>query len=444
MLNSKAVTKLHSIILVAIVVFAVVGGSVAYISWNGTQQFSVPIRIGISADLDNTIGKGVLQAAILAAEQINAQGGVLGRNFTIVAEDDDGESGADPTIGHNAMVRLVTIDKADFVISNTGAPQVFFSQISTCAQNNKIMFTTSAALDNYTRQVLDNYDQYKYFFKFYSPNSTAIANTLVNDIVAIGKYSGFNKIAILSQDVTSNNYLATVLNNSVVKQGFEVVYNGKTPPTTTDFTSYLAAIESSGAQILVPIFHNQASASFIKEWCDRESPFIVVGIIIGSADVDFWNKTDGKCEYVTTRGPVFMAGYPLTNKSESTREAYLARWGTVIPTGFATATYDGIRYILADAIKRAGTIDTEAVIKTLETTDVETSMARHFVYTKSHDIMIGMGFANPPEKYMLFGQLQWQANRTLIPVVPETIMTEGGASYKYPPWQGPWSIKQPP
>ena len=70
----------------------------------------------------------------------------------------------------------------------------------------------------------------------------------------------------------------------------------------------------------------------------------------------------GKCEYVSFVGLPIVAGYPLTNKTLPTREAYMQRWGE-IPNVTATNAYDVVRFILPDAIKRAGTTETEAVIK---------------------------------------------------------------------------------
>ncbi len=67
-------------------------------------------------------------------------------------------------------------------------------------------------------------------------------------------------------------------------------------------------------------------------------------------------------------GLPIIAGYPFTNKTLATREAYIQRWGD-IPDGYATAAYDAVRFILPDAIRRAGTTETQAVIKALEKTD---------------------------------------------------------------------------
>jgi len=95
-------------------------------------------------------------------------------------------------------------------------------------------------------------------------------------------------------------------------------------------------------------------------------------------------------------------------------------------------------------LRAAGTTETEAVIRALETTNVETVMARHFVFTSSHDVLVGSGVPNSPaEDYMVMCMFQWQ-NGTQIPVYPEAIMKEAGATYNYPPWQGPWSNNKTP
>ncbi len=105
--------------------------------------------------------------------------------------------------------------------------------------------------------------------------------------------------------------------------------------------------------------------------------------------------------------------------------------------------YDTVRFILSDAIKRAGTTETEAVIKALEQTNVETSSARHFMFTSSHDVMVGGNLNEPSSQYSVMFYFQWQ-NGTQVPVKPESIMKEAGATYKYPPWHGPWDNKQSP
>lgn len=444
-LDSKALTKVQSITIVALILVAAITGGAAYAFWSANQPPAEDIRIGVCADIDNALGKNVYRAVVLAVEQVNAQGGILGRNLTVVAEDDDSETPPfDISVASNAMTKLITVDKADFVISNGGDRMCLMHQ-DLCSDLKKIMFGTRSSLDNITQRVLDNYDRYKYFFKLWYTNNTIGVVCMVKDILTVANYTGFKKIAFLGQDGTSTKALLSGLNSSLPKYGLDIVYTGLVPSTVTDFTSYFAAIEASGAEILFPLISSQMGISFVKEWYDRQSPCVVWGMLNAAIESDFWELTEGKCEYVSFSGMPVLAGYPLTNKTLETAESYLERWGTTIGVGSAVGAYDGVRFILPDAIRRAGTIETEAVIKALETVDVETSIARHFIFTSSHDLLVGAeGTNNPQEDHVVVAIFQWQANATIVIVAPEQLMRETGATYQYPPWHGPWSNGQAP
>jgi branched-chain amino acid transport system substrate-binding protein len=429
--------------LIAIIIVAAVAGSLAYMFWAGPAQSTETIRIGICADLDNAYGKAIWRGAVLAAEQINAQGGVLGRNLTVIGEDDDSESSMDIAVGINALTKLITVDKADYIISLGGANLLAYQDV--CCEHKKIFISIGVGIDDYSQRVLDNYEKYKYSFRPYPLNDTTISARMLGEVMAVGNYTGFTKVALLFDDFPMGKAIASGLSKSLPDHGLEVVYSALYPLGATDFTSYLAAIEASGAEILVPFIVMQGDIPFVKEWYDRQSPFVVWGVLGLTAGPDAWELTEGKCDTVSFAGLPAVAGYPLTNKTVPAREAYIQRWGEV-PNAGAFAAYDTLRFILLDAIRRAGTTETEAVIKTLETTNVETTSARHFVFTSSHDVFVSDNPNNPAEDYpdyFLLCIFQWQ-NGTQVPMHPEAIMKEAGATYQYPPWQGPWSSKQTP
>jgi branched-chain amino acid transport system substrate-binding protein len=444
-LNSEALTKIQSLTLIAIVVLTAVSGSLLYFFTIRPGQSAESIRIGVCGDLDMGSGKSTLRGVTLAAEQINAQGGILGRNITIVTEDDDSETPPnDVAVAINALTRLITVDKVDFIISPGG----FRTQIATpfqdiVSEHKKIMFTTVVASDEIMQRVLDNYNKYKYVFRVMPTNASTASAGMLGGIITLGNYTGFTKVALLFQDYTSAKTAASDLNKTLPSHGFQIVYSNLISTSVTDFTSYFAAIEAAGAEIVVPYITGAIGTAFVKEWHERQSPNVVWGVLTEAGHSDFWNVTEGKCDTVSFPGSPAVSGYPLTNKTVPTREAYIRRWGEV-PTMTAVGAYDALKFILPDAIKRAGTTETEAVIKTLETTNVETSSARNFVFTSSHDIMVGSGTPNnPAEDYMVVMNFQWQ-NGAQVPMTPQGIMKETGATYKYPPWQGPWSNKQTP
>ena len=430
-MNSRALTKIQSIILIAIIVVAAVGA--AYVLLGGEQESLETIKIGICADLDQAGGKSIWQAAVLAAEQVNVEGGVLGRNLTIVAEDDDGETALDPTIATNALTRLITFDEADFIISYWNG--MGYREIA--ADHKKILFTVFDNTEELTQGVLDNYDRYKYYFRAGVGNLTVNTDTITDSIRLCREHTGFNKIALIYTFFVQD--MASSVIDTLDEYGFDVVLTESFSPNVVDFSSYFARAEAAGAEIFYPmIFREPLAIPFVKEYYDRQSPmFIWGGSILGVSKSDFWQLTEGKCEHITAVGHPVVAGYPLTSKTVPLRDAYIERWGEKI-IGPAAMAYDTIRFILPDAINRAGTIETEAVIQALEETSVETSNARNFVFTPSHDIMVGKEGPNRlSDDYFFVALFQWQ-NGVQVPVYPIELMEEAGASYTFPDWSGPW------
>ena len=434
MSNSKALTRIQSI-LVALIIITILGLTISYVLLNNHGPSSEVIKIGFLGDIDNVNGKAAWQGAVLAADQVNAEGGVLGKQFEIVKADDDGETPPfDVNFATNALNKLITSDKVEFLLSSNQAFPMVYEEI--CAEHNIIFFSMGID-DQMTQLVANNYDRYKGFFRAMTNTSSAV-DGLVDSFNTLRDYTGFNKIAYLTIDApTAKNFTSRVV-DSLAEQGFEIVYDNTFPPTTIDFSSYFAAIEESGAEILGPLVMGSPCISFVKEYYDRQSPFVIWGNVNLAAEGDFWQKTDGKCESVSFVGFPVVSGYPLTSKVIPMREAYIDQWGE-IPTGGSAFSYDLIRFILPDAIKRAGTTETEAVISALEETDVETVLARHFIYTSTHDVFVGKAGPNiPTEDYILVCIFQWQ-NGIQVPVCPSEIREEAQANYTFPPWNGPWS-----
>ncbi|MEJ2241336.1 MAG: ABC transporter substrate-binding protein [Candidatus Bathyarchaeota archaeon] len=434
MLDHRAITKIQSVILVLIVVVASIG-AIVYVYWKDNDKSGDIIKIGVCADLDMLAGKGTLQAARLAAEQMNAEGGILGKTIKVIAEDSDSYSGEqDITIGTKALTKLITLDKVDFIISSDG---FYFSPYQDIiSEHKKILFGTGGSSNENTQRVEDDYQKYKYFFRT-TPNATHALLGMTDCIATLREYSGFNKIAWLGPDLSYyTDFLPIVTNYLSEVYGFEVVYQNVYSLDTVDFSSYLAAVESSGAEVLVPFIAGQEGIILVKDWYDRQSPLVIWGYNSYGCQDESWEWTEGKCEYTTNVQFPTVAGYPLTDKTLAFRDAYFERWGE-IPTMTASATYDTIRYILYDAIERAGTIETEAVIEALEKTKVETSLARNFVFTSSHDVLGGKNINNPDEDLMVVMLFQWQ-NGEQVPMYPKSVKEEAGANYLYPPWSGPW------
>ena len=423
-MDSRALTKIQSIILIFVIVIAGIGGIATYILYSGKDETSDTIKIGICADLDMTYGRDTLEGANLAAEQINAEGGILGRQVEIIGEDNDNQE-VDPTKISAAMNRLISVHNVDFIVGGAGEQSILMQDI---AAEHKIIYMhvdyTSHLLGEL---VLDDYEKYKYWFTN-ANNDTVMPRVLPQSIVTLGDYTGFTNVGILADDLDWTKESLDALNYYLPEvYGFNIVYQDLVIPSVVDFTSYLTAMKEANVEILVILLATQNSIPFIKQWHDLECPFVVWGTNLLAQDSQYWESTDGKCVTTSTIDSYFSAGYPITDKTIPVREAYIEMWGH-LPTWTGGATYDVIRFILPDAIERAGTIETEAVIKALEETDLYGTQGR-VAFTSSHDLLIS------EEEIPVF---QWQENGSRVPVYPRYIMEEAGATYIFPDWLGPW------
>jgi branched-chain amino acid transport system substrate-binding protein len=434
LLDSKALTKTQSIILIGIILVAVVGGTAFYTLMSGKNQSSETIKIGVFADLDGINGEKLLQGVILAAEQLNAEGGILGKQIEIFGEDSSSGTGPDPTDVNSALIRLITYHKVDFIIGGATDDISFMCQ-DTVSEHKKILFSIMAVSDTNTQRVLDDYDKYKYYFMT-NWNSSTIFYVVPKAMMSYREITGFNKIGYLAEDLGWTKGIRDGFDYTLPENGFDLVYKGVFPPGTIDFSSYFAAAEAAGVEILIGLMGGTGGIFFVKEYHDRQSPLVIVPGYIGAISVpEGWERTDGKCEYVCVIMTAIVAGYPLTSKTLPAYQAYIDRWGET-PSDVAGRGYDILRFILPDAIERAGTIETEAVIEALEQTSIETSQARNFRFTESHGVMMTGDFSISSDDTISIS-FQWQ-NGEVVPIFPEFLREEAGAIYMYPPWPGPW------
>ena len=114
-------------------------------------------------------------------------------------------------------------------------------------------------------------------------------------------------------------------------------------------SNLIAAVETSEAQILYTWITSNDGLILVKEWYDRQSPFVIWGVNAHVGKPDAWDATAGKCECITNTGIATYIGYPFTNETIPFRESYLERWGE-FPDNSATYAYDTLRFILPDAI----------------------------------------------------------------------------------------------
>jgi len=129
---------------------------------SGPSFAAEPIKIGVIAEAQAIAGASIPQAAQMAADEINAKGGVDGRKIEIVPYDNHSSS-ADSV---RAFQRAVNEDKVNVVIASYISEVVL--ALEPWASRLKTPFITPGAASNeISKSVHSDYDKNKYTFHGY-------------------------------------------------------------------------------------------------------------------------------------------------------------------------------------------------------------------------------------------------------------------------------------
>lgn len=374
-----------------------------------------PIRIGIPTALQLQVGRDTLDAAQLAIDEINAAGGVLGRKLEFVAADET----ETPETGINAIKKLTTSDKVDVLIGGYTSG-VTLAQLPHISSAKTLYLGIGAASPAITAKVKQDYDNYKYIFRINPLNSKWLATFLVDYLVNfISKEQGLKKIAIVGESAKWVQDLVPVLKGGARDGGVEVSLTELFDVQTSDFSPLFSKVRASGAQYLVVLLSHASSDVFVKQWSDAQVPLPIGGIDVKSQDGDFFTRVGGKAVSETTQiGFMRVALSPVTVPFW---DAFVKRFGRK-PVYTAGGAYDAIR-AYAEAVTRAKTTQTDAVIKELEKTSMPSTSGR-IVFDENHDVKYGPGFVTPV-------MVQWQQDGERAVVWPKDKVN---GKFILPPW----------
>src|SRR6202453_562939 len=205
-----------------------------------------PIRIGVIAEAQAIAGASIPQAAQMAADEINAKGGVDGRQIEIITYDNHSSS-ADSV---RAFQRAVNEDKVNIVIASYISEVVL--ALEPWASRLKTPFITPGAASNeISKSVHNDYEKNKYTFHGYLTSAAqaelvcAAAKDLLVDQLK------FNTVAIMSEDAAWTKPLDIGYEACLPKAGLKVVEHVRFSPDTTDFTPIFNNIESRKPDVIV-------------------------------------------------------------------------------------------------------------------------------------------------------------------------------------------------
>jgi len=351
------------------------------------------VKIAVIGPMSFVQGENHWMGAELARDDINKAGGISvgGKKLKVElirADSNEIQSVSDAT---NAMERVITRDKADFIVGGFRSEAVLAMQ--EVAMDNKKLFLGCGAADaKLGENVETNYDRYKYWFRVTPTKSADLGRTL---FAVLGSIAGqiradlkkdTPKVAILAEKVAWTQAIVGALQTNLPKMKMDVVGLWQPSPTATDVTAELSAIERAGADIVFTAVSGPVGIVLGRQMGERKMKAIAFGINVEAQKDGFWEATAGKGNYVSTLDTYGMV--EVTPKMIPFVKEFEARFHKS-PT-YNAATYDAIM-LLKDAIEQAGTTNADKLVPVLEGFKDHVGTAATLTWDKRHDPVWAVG-----------------------------------------------------
>jgi len=299
------------------------------------------ILVGEFASLtgkEATFGISSHEGTQLAIEELNAAGGVLGKQFELKTEDDQSKAG-EPA---NVVNKLISKDGAIAILGEVASSRSL-EAAPICQQNGVPMISPAS-----TNPKVTETGDFIFRVCFIDPfQGTVMANFATNSLKA-------KKVAVFT-DVKSDysKGLAKFFKEGFTQSGGQIVAELDFNGGDKDFKGQLTAIKSATPDaVFVPGYYTDVALICIQAK--------QLGLNVPLFGGDGWESdTLVKIGGDAVEGHYFSTHYAADAASPKVTafvEAYKKRYNGKVPDAMAALGYDSAMF-LADAIKRAGTTE---------------------------------------------------------------------------------------
>jgi branched-chain amino acid transport system substrate-binding protein len=362
------------------------------------------IKVGVIGPMQFMQGQQNWLGATMAAEDINKAGGVKVGDETYYIDliKSDSNETLSVTDAASAMEKLISVDKADFIMGGFRTEAVIPMQ-EVAMDNKKIFLGCGSATAIFCTNVKNDYNRYKYWFRV-TPFVSAylVDNTLMEIAMAgaiIKEETGIQRklrVAICAEGAQWADSMVGMMNNWVPKKlGMEVSGTWRPSPNATELTAEMTAMQTANTDIICPIISGAVGIPYGRSWGELKVPAASVGINVESQSSGYMKATNNFGNYDTGLAS-YSKNMEPTPQTHPFFEEFVARSGEV--PAYNAGTYDAM-YILTAALTRAGTLDSDAVVVELEKTDTTAgTVSPRFTFTgmdaklgNPHDVNYGPG-----------------------------------------------------
>jgi len=332
--------------------------------FTGSAWAQGTIKIGAVIPLSKAAfaqaGEEERRGYLMALDEINQAGGVLGKKVELIIEDDTGE----PSVGIAAAEKLITRDKVAALIGGYSST-ITYAQLNAIQRHEVLVAWIGAS----STKVEHEFGPKKWFFH-YHPWDYHRQSTVRDFLLTITPRP--KAIAVAYEDgiygTTSRDYVVKYLK----EKGFDVVFDERFKSGSSDFTPMLTKIKKTNPDVFYWVAYAGDTTLLMKQAKEIDfNPKLFLSVAINFPQYKDSLKATG--DYVAGVD-VWIPGMKLPETArwmEKFNKAYPGR----TPEYWAPLAYTNLMTVV-DAIKRAGSTDKEKMIAAMEKTDFKSPMGR--------------------------------------------------------------------
>jgi branched-chain amino acid transport system substrate-binding protein len=292
------------------------------------------------------LGEYAVMGIKMATEEINAAGGVIGRQLDVMSEDS-----VNPQVASSKAQRMIERDGVALLMGEiSSASALTISQVA--ARNKKLFLSIGARSDT-----LRGKDCNRYTFHVDIP-VTVMVNAAGQALLRDGLVKG-KKIFSLTSDYLFGHDLARAAKAFYAANGATQIGDELVPTDLTDFSPFLLKIRQARPDVVSTNLGGNQVTNFVKQYAEFGLPYPVVGFNLNTADA--WAAGEGNLGGIW---PTVWHHELNTPGSKAFTAAFIKKHGKP-PENHAWIEYVSLK-ILAQAISETKGVDTDKLIAYFE------------------------------------------------------------------------------
>ena len=327
---------------------------------------SADIKVGFIGSLSSDTGLSTLRGAEIAIDELNAKGGILGQQITLVTAD----TRQDVTEGIKAYEYLAETAEVDFIISGS-IDDVSLGWLPRMQEYQIPTLDTWTSYIGIIDMLVEDYDSMKpYFMNIASDEALATLYIDFGKDILVDQM-GWTSTVILQEDTAFGGAIHGLISQAMAPvAGIEVVETIVYDVTTVDFAPLYSRAVASGADFiyLISSVNSQVVSS---QYGKLQVPLGMTGVNAAVMGQDYWADTGGMGGGMSTLTPIPSVGMKLDPVSQKFVDTYQERYSSrpIVPHFNGYNAYHGLKQAMA-AAEEAGGFNNTTWVTAMEKQDL--------------------------------------------------------------------------